>query len=281
MRVIEGMDNELTILLMTYNRFIYTKYCLRALLEYTDFSCVKEVLIGDAGSTDGTWKELIEPYDRMGERDQTLLKTYQVPYGSVANNIRTGAGLATGKYILILGNDILVSQDWNRKALAAIRAGQEHGIRIVCYDMPDGDLYDAVHGNVRRFVPNAIPHNARGPINCGDFKLQPTWQAGGLWITSRDLLLSRNGFGELGQVAEGQVYFGWWFWHLGFQNQIAVLQPRLATYMMELGDQLPSGCEYMRPRLDEPLVKELLAEDPVALKQEYLRKGWMRDFKYK
>lgn len=267
------MDKELTILLMTYNRFLYTKYCLDALAQYTDFSCVKEVLVGDAGSADGTL-ELLEHYD-------FITRVYRVPYGSVANNIRTGAGLATGKYILILGNDILVSQDWNRRALEAICAGQEHGIRIVCYDMPDGDLRDAVLGNARRFVPNAIPHNVRGPINCGDFKLQPTWQAGGLWITSRELLLSRNGFGELGQVAEGQVYFGWWFWHLAFQGQIAVLQPRLATYMMELGNQLPSGCEYMRPRLEEPLVKELLAEDPVALKQEYLRKGWMRDFKYK
>jgi len=267
------MNKDLTILLMTYNRFIYTKYCLDALAQYTDFSCVKEVLVGDAGSTDGT-RELLDHYD-------FITKIYEVPYGSVANNIRTGARLATGKYVQIVGNDILVSQDWNRKALEAIMAGERHGIRIVCYDMPDGDLHHAIHGNVAAFISNLkYSYLHQEAVHFDGFVLQPTWQAGGLWITSKQLLLSTNQLGRLGEVAEGRVYFGWWFWHLGFQNQIAVLLPRLATYMMEFGDRIPFGCRYMSHRLEEPIIKELLKENPIGLKRKYIEKGWMRDFRY-
>jgi len=37
----------------------------------------------------------------------------------------------------------------------------------------------------------------------------------------------------------------------------------------------------MAHRLDDPLVKKFMAEeDPVALRQEYIDNGWMRDMRY-
>ena len=80
-------EKELTILILTYNRFEYTKLTLDSVGLYTDFSCVKEVLVGDAGSTDGT-RELVETYEFVD-------RVYDVPHGSVADNLRRGAELGT------------------------------------------------------------------------------------------------------------------------------------------------------------------------------------------
>ena len=270
------MDKELTILVPTYNRFMYTKYTLDALSLYTDFSCVKDVLVGDAGSTDGT-RELAEQYE-------FVTKVYDIPHGSVARNIRKGAELATTPYVLMLCNDIIVSKDWNRSALESLKAAEEHGIKVLNYDMPDKDLDEAKSGWVTEKQQGGfeVTHgHVRPPIEHDGFSIQPTYQAGGLWITTRELLLSQTRFGKLGDMVTN-VYFGWWYWHvLSFQGEVAVRLPRLACLLLEFLPDIPQGSNYMNYRLGDPLVKEFLAEeDPVALKQEYVSKGWMRDVKH-
>lgn len=265
------MDKELTILILTYNRFVYTKYTLDAISLYADFSCIKEILIGDAGSTDGT-RDLVEQYDFVGQ-------VYDVPYGSVAQNIKRGIELSTGKYLLHLGNDMIVSKDWNRKALEALKVAEKYGIRILNYDMPDVDLHEAMHGGplIERIVGR--PYRYSEPIDFDGFSIQPTWQAGGLYITTRELLLSSNRFGKLGVMDKG-IYFGFWFWHLGFDGQIAARIPRLGTFLIEYANKIPIGLQHTAGRLDEPIIKELLKENPAALRKEYIAKGWMREVNY-
>ena len=265
------MDKELTILILTYNRYVYTKYTLDAVALYADFSCIKEILVGDAGSTDGT-RDLVEQYDFVDQ-------VYDVPYGSVVQNIRKGIELSTGKYLLHLGNDMIVSKDWNRKALEALKAAEKHGIRILNYDMPDGDLYEATHGGplIARLIGK--PYRYSEPIAFDGFSIQPTWQAGGLYITTRELMLSSNCYGSIGSMDSG-IYFGFWFWHLGFQGQIAARLPRLGTFLIEYAEKIPPVLQHMAKRLDEPIIKDLLKEGPAELRKEYIAKGWMREVNY-
>ncbi len=53
--------------------------------------------------------------------------------------------------------------------------------------------------------------------------------------------------------------------------------PRLACFDVTRIQNPPPGFDYISKRLDEPLVKELIKQDPSKLKSEYVRKGWMRD----
>lgn len=92
-------------------------------------------------------------------------------------------------------------------------------------------------------------------------------------------MLSANPVGNLGDI-DSHIYFGFWFWHLGFRGCLGVMLPRTGTLLMEFGRDLPSGLQYTADRLKEPLIQRLLDEDPVALKEEYIEKGWMRDLDY-
>jgi len=266
------MPKDLAILVPTYNRYTYTRYTLDALAQYTDFSCVKEVLVGDAGSTDGT-RELAMQYD-------FVTRTYDVPHGNVAMNIRRGVELAQSQYILMLCNDIIVSPDWNSRALEALKFGFEHGIWIVNYDMPDLHLAQAIMTRLewKAGIPSINKNSA--PWDCvhsNDFSLQRTYHAGGLLISNRELLLSKATYGSLGEVYTGQ-YYGMWHWHvLNFQGHIAVMLPRSGCLLLEFLPDIPEDSDYMTYRLEDPLVQKFLAEeDPVALRQEYIDKGWMR-----
>ena len=266
---------NLTILAPTYNRFVYTKYTFDTIAQYTDWDCVEEVLVGDAGSTDGT-RELVQQYD--------FVRMYDVEPGSVAKNVRRGAELAQTEYILMAANDIAVSPGWNRKALDAIKLGMEHDIWIVNYDMPDRDMLEAISARLPArgggtFV--LAMGEPRGCIEGAGFSLQRSFQAGGLWVTTRELLLSETQYGRLGDMVTG-AFYGMWYWHVfSFQDHIAIRTPRLGCLLWEMLPEVPSGSSYQKYRLDDPLVRKFLEhEDPAALRREYVEKGWMRDVKY-
>ena len=271
-------EKELTILILTYNRFEYTKLTMDSVSLYTDFSCVKEVLVGDAGSTDGT-RELVEQYEFVD-------KVYDVPHGNVAKNLRRGAEVGAGKYMLTLDNDMIVSDGWNRKVLEAMYAGLDHGIRLIGYAMPDGAHLDyAVNSDPSNVIPALNgQYLHRGPIDCGEFTLQPTWCIGGMRIAERELFLSKNAFGYLGDLLTKQkeTYYGFWYWQLLFVNQIAALQPPLPILPIELIDNLPKAFQHAAPRLQDPdpIVKEAMACRPTELRRKYVDKGWMRYFNF-
>jgi len=248
------MGRELSILLLTYNRCAFTYYCLEALKIYTDFSCVADVLIGDCHSTDGT-EELITSYGFVS-------RVYKVPHGSVATNMKRGAEFAQGKYVLKLDNDILVSKDWNLKALTVMKAAEKHKIRIIGYDLSDENLRKASIGRPIRLD------------DCG-YTLQPMKYVGGRIITSKALLLEENCYGHLDDM-KGQ-YHGWWQWHQAFEGQIAAILPRLACFDMTRIQQIPPGYEYISQRRGEPIVERLIRENPLQLKRLYVGKKWMRE----
>jgi len=247
---------------------------------YTDFSCVREVLVGDAGSTDGT-REFLDTYEFVD-------KVYDVPYGSVASNLRRGAELGTGKYILTMDNDVIVPDQWNRLALNAIIAGAEHGIRMIGCEMPDGHLEEAIYGDPGRALPFVnLRYLHREQIECDGFTIQPTWHVGGIRVAERELFLSKNQFGYLGNGfgEDDSPYFGFWRWHLGFQNQLAVLIPRMGCLVTEFikNARVPDALRYSSYRLSEPLepiVREALGQPLSELREEYIAKGWMRDFDF-
>ena len=102
-------------------------------------------------------------------------------------------------------------------------------------------------------------------------------------ITTKELLLSENDIGKLGEYnnseyKEHEKYMSWWIWHQFFINQIAFLYPDPMCFLIEYGDKLPERYAFQKERLNDSLVKAALKEDPIGLKQLYIQNKWMRYF---
>ena len=250
--------DKCTIILRTHNRFAYTKWTLESVKKYTNWEYVDEFLVGDAESVDGTL-ELLESYDFVD-------KIYHVPAGNIGINLRKGAELAKNKYVIVLDNDLLVSQDWDLKAYLAIQEGKKHGLNIIAYHL----------------ASDSIKQRGR-PIPFEYGILIPVQAVGGLVITTKELLLSENDIGKLGEYnnseyKEHEKYMSWWIWHQFFINQIALLYPDPMCLLIEYGDKLPERYAFQKERLNDSLVKAALKEDPIGLKQLYIQNKWMRYF---
>ncbi len=241
-----------TIIIRTYNRLVFTQFCLRAIQAYTDFSRVEEVLIGDCHSTDGT-----ESFVRRSP----WARVYEAPYGNVTANLQIGLSLSRARNVIVVDNDIFVAPDWNYILGEVFTCALAHGIRVLAYDTGDTTLKNSTGAALR--------------VGFRDYRIQPVACVGGRIVAPRELFDEANVFGRLGGV-QGQ-YNGWWQWHQGFLGQIGVLLPRLGCFDMGRFERPGPGDEYTRHRRGEPLVEEFLRAGPDRLKAAYVRAGWMRD----
>ena len=250
---------KVSIIFRTYNRYTYTKWALETLREYTNWNLVNEFFVGDAGSTDGTQnlcKQYVHKFNEKGFNGSWEL--YDAPLKNVALNLRLGVEKAKSEYIVVCDNDVLYAPNWLDRAVKAAEIGRKFEYWIISYQMPST--------NIARVGPPIL-------INEKD-KLVPVAHVGGLVIAPRDLLLSENAFGHLGD--HNQQFFGWWDWQQGYKEHCAAIRPDSGCYPMEYGYHVPHRYKYAEARTKEPLVRMALAENLEELKLEYLQKGWMR-----
>jgi len=245
---------KLTILILTHNRLEYTRFCLEAVKRYTDFSLIKDVVIGDAESIDGT-EELVKTFD-FGKTVKTV---YKIHAGNIGLNLGTGAKYAKGDYIIIIGSDILVAPDYTEKALTTIQLARKHGINIVAYD-------DAAY-RLNFYGEPILLDNG--------ITLKRSRNVGGLVIIPREKMLLRGGRGHyLGDAKT--LYNGWQGWYRAFPRELAMMFPRLGCFDMLRIVTNPKGFEYIEYRKKEPLVQELIKADPIMLNKKYIRNRWGR-----
>jgi O-antigen biosynthesis protein len=91
-----------SIIILTYNKSSYTYQCLQSILKYTDVPY--ELIIVDNGSTDNT-SEL------LAKIDNSILIKNKDNLGFI-KGCNEGAKKATGKYLLFLNNDTVVTEKW-------------------------------------------------------------------------------------------------------------------------------------------------------------------------
>ena len=160
----EVAQPEVTVVMLTYNRWDLTKEALRLLAEVTEPRY--EVVIVDNASTDGTLGEL----DHVSGA-RILRNPRNLGFGPGNNQ---GAAIARGRYLLLLNSDAWVRPGWLEPLIDVLDA--DPGVAAVAPKLlyPDGRLQEAGSilwrdARVRQYgdgdIPNRPEYNFRRTLD--------------------------------------------------------------------------------------------------------------------
>lgn len=111
---VKKKKKKVSIIMLTFNQLADTRQCVESLVRYTPGDY--ELIFVDNGSVDET-RAYLE--DLKGAHDNVRLIINQENVGfSKANN--QGMRIATGEYLLLLNNDVILTAGWLERLLACI-----------------------------------------------------------------------------------------------------------------------------------------------------------------
>ncbi|MCX5835053.1 MAG: glycosyltransferase family 2 protein, partial [Deltaproteobacteria bacterium] len=118
----KGQTDLISIVILTFNELDYTKRCVESIRKNT--SEPHEIIFVDNGSKDGTAKWLrkfakVNPNYRLIENRENL---------GFARGCNQGIEASKGEYILLLNNDVLVTENWLPGMLEHLKSSPEIGI---------------------------------------------------------------------------------------------------------------------------------------------------------
>ena len=111
-----------SIIILCLNQIEYTRQCLQSIEKYTNVPY--ELIIVDNGSTDGT-QAFLKDYEKKHNKCKIILNERNRGF-AVGNN--QGISSATGNYILLLNNDVIVTQNWLEKLIIHIESDPNIGM---------------------------------------------------------------------------------------------------------------------------------------------------------
>jgi len=118
-QIIKGLTS---IIILTFNEIKYTKQCFDSITKYT--SEPYEIVFIDNGSTDGTVKWLRE----LAIKNQNIKIFENKTNLGFAKGCNQGINLASGEYVLLLNNDIIVTEGWLSGMLECLQKDSFSGI---------------------------------------------------------------------------------------------------------------------------------------------------------
>ncbi|HIH96832.1 MAG TPA: glycosyltransferase [Thermoplasmata archaeon] len=120
-----------SIIILTHNQLEYTKKCIDSIFKYTKEPF--ELIVVDNGSTDGTvgyLKKVKSSKSKVKDsgycKDIEIIENKENRGFAMGNN--QGMAIAKGDYVLLLNNDIVVTQGWLEKMLAKFKEDKKIGI---------------------------------------------------------------------------------------------------------------------------------------------------------
>jgi len=114
-----------SIVILTYNQIEYTRLCLESIKSSTDLPI--EIIVVDNCSTDGTVDYLeIESHDFCKLFPFRIIKNNKNLGFAGGNNV--GVANARGEYVLLLNNDVVVTQGWIERMVACAQKHPMAGI---------------------------------------------------------------------------------------------------------------------------------------------------------
>jgi len=109
-----------SIVILTYNQLEYTKQCIDSIRKYTQHGTY-EIIIVDNHSTDGTVEWLMQQKDI-----KVIFNDINLGFPKGCNQ---GIEIASGDYVLLLNNDVIVTENWLNNLLTALES--DHSIGAV------------------------------------------------------------------------------------------------------------------------------------------------------
>ena len=97
---------KVSVIIVSFNNLQYLKPCIESIFEYSNYPNL-EVIVVDNGSVDGSAEYL------KGKKEEGKIGTILNPQNfgfAKANN--QGVGISSGEYIILLNDDVVVTQDW-------------------------------------------------------------------------------------------------------------------------------------------------------------------------
>lgn len=105
-------DYRVSIVVPAYNHLDTTKQCISNLLKYTDFKKLNaELILIDHGSSDGTFDYFKSIHEAKVIRFKHNVRMYMFALMSM---------VCRGKYMVLVSNDILVTQNWVQNLIACM-----------------------------------------------------------------------------------------------------------------------------------------------------------------
>ena len=112
-------DYLVSILIITYNQYSFTKKCMESILSHTTIN--KEIIIIDNASSDKTPAEIKKNYPQV--------KIYSnAENAGFPKAVNQGIKESNGKYILLLNNDTVTTKGWLERMLEVAESDDKIGI---------------------------------------------------------------------------------------------------------------------------------------------------------
>ena len=129
----ERRQKKVSIVMLTFNQLSDTRLCTESLEKNT--GCDYELIFVDNGSTDGTRKYL-DNLRETRKHVKTIFNKANLGF-SMANN--QGIGVAEGEYILLLNNDVVLTEGWLERLMACAESGPAIGVVGPCTNHAVGE----------------------------------------------------------------------------------------------------------------------------------------------
>jgi len=145
-----------SIIMLTFNQLDYTRKCLQSIEKHTDSRY--ELILVDNGSTDGT-TDFLKDFARS--RKNVILVLNKENLGFAKGN-NQGIEKARGDYILLLNNDVVVTEGWLERMVDYMESNPDVGMvgplsnnvsgPQKVKDVPSGSNLDDIHAFARRIA---------------------------------------------------------------------------------------------------------------------------------
>ncbi|NUO07172.1 MAG: glycosyltransferase [Candidatus Brocadia sp.] len=120
-----------SIIILTYNALKYTQQCVSSIQQHTNYP--HEIIFVNNGSTDGTaayLRKLVKEYPNSCSKHTgtgyKLIENQENKGFAAGNN--QGVSVASGDYIMLLNNDVLVSDGWLESLVESLQMNENIGM---------------------------------------------------------------------------------------------------------------------------------------------------------
>ena len=121
-QALTAQQKIVSIIMLTWNALDYTKKCVNSIQHHTSYP--HEIIFVDNASTDGTVEYL---RNLVKEHSNYKLIENQENRGFAAGN-NQGVAAASGEYVLLLNNDVLVSVGWLESLVESLEKDEKIGM---------------------------------------------------------------------------------------------------------------------------------------------------------